>query len=104
MPFCIVEQDGSVILPPWALEVKSPHEVANECDHDVGVSIGLSQGKPDITFSVQGRQQRYPRIHLLIGECSSCIRWDPDSPDEAGPVQPTFVNVDDASGRFKKWQ
>ena len=104
VPGCIVKQDGSVLLPPWAFEVKSPHEIAKECGHDISVSVGLCQGKPDFALCVKGRQQRYPWVHLLVGEGACSVRWDPDTPNEAGPIQPAFVHVDDATRRFKKWQ
>ena len=74
--------------------------MAKECDHDIGVSIGLSQGKPDFSFGVEGGQQRYPRIDLLVGERSWCISRHPNTSDEASTIEPAFVHVDYASTGF----
>ena len=97
MPAGVVEQNGSVFLPSRTFLVKSSDKIAKKCGHDVSISVCLSQGKPDLTFGVKGRQQRYPRIDLLVGERACSISRNPNTSDEASTIEPAFVHVDDAS-------
>ena len=104
MPSRVVEKNVAGLLPTGTLSVELSNELPEEHSHDVSICVGLCERAPDVTFSVQGRQQGDPRRHLLDGDGSGSVGGDPGPANETGLVEPRLVDIDDAPLRVEERQ
>ena len=68
VPAGVVNQESGGFLPRGRLPVQLLSEVLQVRDHDIAIRVGLIQGAPDPTLSIEGSNYGKSWRDLLFGE------------------------------------
>ncbi len=72
--------------------------------HHISISVGLREGTPNATLSVEGGQKGDPRGHLLVGHRPGRIRGHPYSTKESSLINPRLIDIDNPAALFQNGQ
>lgn len=92
----IVEEEHGAVLPAWVLSVENAYQVVEERGDHITVRGRMSQAEIDFTIIIKSRYHREPRHDSVQVQITLASSGAPDASDEAGLIQPRFVDVDDS--------
>ena len=92
----VVEEEHGAVLPAWVLSVENAYQVVEERGDPITVRGRMSQAEIDFTIIIKSRYHREPRHDSVQVQITLASSGAPYASDEAGLIQPRFVDVDDS--------
>ena len=92
----VVEEEHGAILPAWVISVENAYQVVEEGGDHVAVRGRMRQAEIDFAIIIESRYHREPWYDSVQVQITLASSGTPDASDEAGLIQPRFVDVDDS--------
>ena len=92
----IIEEEHGIVLPSWVILVKNTNQMLEECGDHVAVGGRMRQAEMDSAIIIECRYHREPGHDSVQVQVALASSGAPDASDEAGLIQPRFVDVDDS--------